>query len=304
MSHPLKHPKAKQLLRRVAQSFKDDKTYLVRDSNTIFVCGGSTCKSSMRKRFLAYAANELPRFRLFLAEAAQKDYLKHPEPDFYNVAEFEDLMAEVATCVILFPESPGSFSELGYFCRSPLLRKKLLVINDAKLQGQDSFIALGPIELVDKHSQFNPTIQLSYSSRPNFRLVKERLEKRIVWQKRQRYNSRRYTDLSLQSKFYCICEIIRIFQCMTVDAVEYAFRSIWGNSKRAELEHLLSILVATEYILRVGDELEYFIPNKKMRSFLAFDNLDVESISLEVRDFYERHFSDIATVVRSVGSDT
>ena len=220
------------------------------------------------------------------------------------MAEFEDLMAEIATCVILFPESPGSFAELGYFCRNQPLRKKLLVINNARLQGQDSFIALGPIELVDKHSLFKPTIQLSYSRNPNFSLIKERLEKRIVRQRRQRFILTRYSDLTLQQKFYVIYEIMRIFRRLPVDAVEFAFKSITGHVKRAELQHILSILVATNYIARVSDDVEYFSANRQMRSFFEFDNLDVDRLSLAVLDHYARHFPAIASTARGAGNDT
>lgn len=40
MSHPFRHPKAKELLERVALSFHSSDTYILRDSNIVFVCGG------------------------------------------------------------------------------------------------------------------------------------------------------------------------------------------------------------------------------------------------------------------------
>ena len=48
MSHPLKHPKGRELLTRVAQSFKADDTYILHDSSIVFVCGGPMDSSTMR----------------------------------------------------------------------------------------------------------------------------------------------------------------------------------------------------------------------------------------------------------------
>ena len=300
MSHPLKHPKAGELLTRVAQSFKADDTYILHDSSIIFVCGGPMDSSSMRPRFCIYAKTELPHLRVFLAESAQKDYVLHPGSEFQDVAEFEEIIGEVSTCIILFPESFGSFAELGYFAKNENLRKKLLVVNDAKLQGQDSFISLGPIKLIDRHSNFQPTIQLTYSDKPKFKLVKERLDKRISVRNRKRFNVKRYKDLSIQHKFYSIYEIIRLFQALTYEGVEYAFRRIWGNAKRTELHRLLSILVAADYVRRRGEGNNYFCVNRAIRSFLEFESLDVKFVTMKVIDLYEKNFAEIAHIVRDL----
>jgi hypothetical protein len=69
------------------------------------------------------------------------------------------------------------------FSKNEDLRKKILVVNDADLQGQDSFIRRGPVHLIDTHSKFNKEIQLEYNDNANFGLVKERLEKRVVGKK-------------------------------------------------------------------------------------------------------------------------
>ncbi len=294
------HPKAKALLKRVAQSFRAQDVYILRDSNIVFVCGGPMDGANMRPLFCQYAKAELPHLRIFLAETAQKDYVRHVEPEFHNVAEFEDIIAEVSTCVILFPESPGSFAELGYFAKGERLRRKLLVVNNADLQGQDSFIALGPIKLVDSHSSFQTTIQIPYSDKPNFDLVKERLNNRISSHNRKRFKAKKYVELSIQQKFFSIFEIIWIFQALTYKGIEYAFRSIWNNAKQTELHQLLSILVAAEYVKRRGEEENYFCVNRDARSFLEFENLDLKAITMKVIDLYEEDFPEIAKIIRGI----
>ena len=252
----------------------------------------------MRKRFCEYAVTSLPHLRIFLAESAQRDYVRHVDPEFHNVAEFEDIIAEVSTCVVLFPESPGSFAELGYFSRNEKLRKKLLVVNNADLQGQDSFLALGPIKLIDRDSHFQSTIQLQYSAMPNFDLVAQRLTTRIPSQQRKRFVAEGYNELSTQQQFYFIFELLVIFGALAEDGIEYAFRSVWSQVNRTELYRLLSILVAADYVRRGGDELNYFCTNRLMPSFVNFEKLDVTAIRLEVLDFYEENFPNISRIVR------
>ena len=303
MSHPLTHPKARELLKRVAQSFRADDTYILNDSNIVFVCGGPMQPPAMRPRFCEYAKTNLAHLRVFLAETAQKDYVSHPGSEFQNVAEFEDIIGEVSECVILFPESPGSYAELGYFAKNKDLRKKLLVVNNEKLQGQDSFIALGPIKLIDQYSKFQQTIQLTYLDEPNFGLVKERLDNRIGSQKRKRFNAKKYGNLSIRQKFYVLFEIIRLFQTLTFDGIEFGFRSIWGNANPMELRRLLSILVAADYVRRGGAEQNHFCINRRMQPFLKFDNLDVRTVTLEVIDLYEKSFAEVAQIVRGLEND-
>ena len=72
MSHPLKHPKAGELLTRVAQYFKADDTYILHDSSIIFVCGGPMDSPSMRPRF-SYMPRQSCRIFVFsLPKALRK----------------------------------------------------------------------------------------------------------------------------------------------------------------------------------------------------------------------------------------
>jgi hypothetical protein len=125
LTHPFQHPLAKDFLKRVGKLFRSDKAFILRDSNIVFVCGGPMDGKSMRSRFIQYADVELTHLQMFLAENAEKDYVTHDDPEFHNVAEFEEVIGAVSDCLIIFPESAGSFAELGYFCQSRELRKEL-----------------------------------------------------------------------------------------------------------------------------------------------------------------------------------
>lgn len=299
MSHPFTHPTGRELLKRVAQQFSGTGTYFLRDSNIVFVCGG-TGDDSMRSQFCEYARTEIPHLRIFLAENALRDYITHAEPEFLNIGEFEDLIGEVSDCVVLFPESPGSFAELGYFAKNHQLRKKLLVVNDLGLQGQDSFISLGPINLIDNHSLFRPTIQIQYGEEPQFHLVKERITRRISGRQRKRFQHSIYADLELREKFFIIFEIINLFQAITFDGVIYAFRSIFKNVNKTQTIHLLSVLVAAQLVKRRGADSEFFYIDRNARSFIEFENLDIPAFRLEIVGFYKKNLPEIAEVVKGL----
>ena len=223
MSHPFLHPKGKELLKRVATVFRHQQNFIHQDSHIIFVCGGSLADlTQMRPRFLEFAEKEIPNLRFFRAEYAQKDLFAHNEPDFYPIARFEDIIGAVSDCIILFPESPGSFTELGYFARTEEIARKLLVVHDAALQGKDSFI-LGVIHNVDLTSYFKPAIQLQYSD-PNFGLVRDRLEQRqLVGKKRTRFEYKPHGKLASRERFLCTFEIIRLFPYLNLDGITYAY---------------------------------------------------------------------------------
>ena len=302
MGHPFEHPAMGRLLKRVAQSYRSDQTYIVRNANILFVCGGSLSDPhTMRSQFRAFADKTLTDFRLFLAEDAQKDYLSDLDSQFLNAAEFEENISEIADCIVLFPESPGSYAELGYFAQSKAVRSKLLVVNDASLQGQDSFISLGPIEKVDRHSRFKPTIQISEVDDSSFLLVKERLDQRLSSGGRRRLTANSYGELSFREKFYFVFEIVRIFQIITFASIKHAFRSIWGNVKKDELRRILSILVAAGYVHRHPEEPDYFCINREIDAFLETKKLNLSAITLEIADAYDRHFPAVADMMRQLG---
>ena len=303
MSHPFSHPLGKELLRRVAQAFRSDSTYIMRDSNIVFVCGGPTDEPSMRKRFLDYGHVQLSHLRMFLAEDAEKDYVTNEDAELHNVGEFEEIIGEIADCLIIFPESPGSYAELGYFAKNDELSKKILVVNNVDLQGKDSFIRRGPIYRIDAVSKFRTEIQITYDDNANFDLVKERLEKRVVGKNRKKFDVKSYSDLTFRKTFFAIFEIVRLFEVVSLESIEYAFRSIFANVSSSDTKTLLSILVAADLVRRGGNDNQLFCINRSSKPFMEFDNFSESSFRLELIDFYTREFPEIATVLGVVRDD-
>jgi len=71
-----------------------------------------------------------------------------------DLLSLEGLLADSVDAIVLIPESPGSFSELGAFANDDLLRSKLICIVDKKYKKDKSFINQGPIRLVKKANPF------------------------------------------------------------------------------------------------------------------------------------------------------
>ena len=121
----------------------------------LFTCGGEVdgtalIPPSFRDRFVSYTAVNNPNIYngIVLAEKF-KDYFK--DNAYTDLLIFEDDIALISTLVIIFLESPGSLVELGMFCSKPDSYKKLVVVAPYdKVEKEDSFIYLGPLEYIRK----------------------------------------------------------------------------------------------------------------------------------------------------------
>jgi len=71
-----------------------------------------------------------------------------------DLLTLEGLLAESVDAIVIIPESPGSFAELGAFANDETLRKKLICIVDKKYKKHKSFINQGPLKLIKKENSF------------------------------------------------------------------------------------------------------------------------------------------------------
>src|SRR5216684_9386305 len=111
-----------QLLASLRDVFKEKRVYHRKHRFIIFVCGGKLAagEPSLRKQFVVWAEENLPEFICLLAEEALKDSFTGEGRTFVNLAKFETVIADVADCVVIFPESAGSWAETGFFANSPI----------------------------------------------------------------------------------------------------------------------------------------------------------------------------------------
>lgn len=305
MTPQLSHPSSATLLGELDTFFHSKRIYTKRDRRLVFLCGGpvNSRKPSFRRKLLKYARESLTEFRFFLAEDAARDLFKYGEPVFINVAEFEALLIDLADCVIVIPESPGSIAELGYFSAQKQARDKLLVVSDLEYQGDDSFLSLGPIELVNRHSKYRPTLYLNLKSRTtSFRPITKIL-KRYALENRGHFEYKTYDLLPIQHKLFVIFELIYLFGMISYDAIEFLIEVTFnGGNPLLEKEkqytrQLLSILTAGHYVQRSGED-GLLVPMPQAKPFLDIQKSDRNSLKIKIADFVRRTSSREARSMR------
>jgi hypothetical protein len=160
-----------------------EKAYTVsRSSSIVFVCGGNDDKH-MRMLFRQYCREQLPEYEIFLPEAAMENVFSGELHEPFDLAQFEELVGELAHAIVVFPEGPGSFAETGYFSAVKPLAQKCVLVLDSNRQRDSSFISLGPARKFASYSVFQLPIQLDYAA-PAFEVIGERI--RLVKQHKYR----------------------------------------------------------------------------------------------------------------------
>ena len=71
-----------------------------------------------------------------------------------DLLSLESLLADSVDSIVLIPESPGSFAELGSFANDSKLREKIICLIDKKYRKDKSFINKGPIKLIKETNKF------------------------------------------------------------------------------------------------------------------------------------------------------
>lgn len=120
--------------------------------NTIFLCGADiTQKDKMRykvARALENNRNYWYYFDIVYPEDIFDELLYSAKTA--DLLSLENLLADSVDAIVLIPESPGSFAELGAFANDEKLRTKLICLIDKKYKKNKSFINQGPLKLVKK----------------------------------------------------------------------------------------------------------------------------------------------------------
>lgn len=82
-----------------------------------------------------------------------------------NLALFENQLANFVDLIVMFPNSPGSFAELGMFAADKFIGKKLLLVQQPAHKSSTSFIGRGPVALAAQRS--STVVYIDYSDRVN-----------------------------------------------------------------------------------------------------------------------------------------
>ena len=85
------------------------------------------------------------------------------EKKAYDLLGLEELLAHSVDAIVIFPESPGSFAELGAFSGNAALRNKTICVIEEKYKNALSFINVGPIKIL-KNVKKSRVIPCKYKS--------------------------------------------------------------------------------------------------------------------------------------------
>lgn len=114
----------------------------------VFLCGKELNNSlhgieTNREVIEKYINSNSTNIKIVLSEKLYKSAYSNT----MDLLTFEELLLDISDFLILLVESPGTFTELGAFSMSDLDDfSNLIVINNIKYEGKESFINEGPIK--------------------------------------------------------------------------------------------------------------------------------------------------------------
>lgn len=119
---------------------------------TVFLCGADITQKDKIRYKIAEALKWRFWADIIYPEDIFDDLLYSSKTN--DLLSLEGLLADSVDAIVLIPESPGSFAELGAFANDEQLRSKLICIVDKKYRKDKSFINQGPLRLVKKANPF------------------------------------------------------------------------------------------------------------------------------------------------------
>lgn len=277
-----------KVLEEVGSLFRDKPVFRRANAHLLFVCGGAIKADSvtMRRSFMTWARSYLSDFSVVVAEHAFPQATEGSS-EFINLAKFEKLVADVSDCVVIFPESAGSYAEVGYFSAVNDIRKKVLVVNKNEYQTRDSFVNLGPISTIDERSVLRPAVHLPGSPQPSdFDQLNSRFDRiRSRRRSRRKLDHRGFNQLDYGERLCVLLELIRILRAVTLDGLRRSITAAFGTKRPSDLHMLLSVLVASEFVRHCD---EYFVPRSHSKTLLEIEGAEIDTIIARILYYYQQ----------------
>ncbi|MGD0791276.1 MAG: retron St85 family effector protein [Terriglobales bacterium] len=313
----------KRLLGDIQNIFEKGRIYLRNDKTILFVCGGpidsfktekkgqlskfrrwsqlrslltplKPTKQSQREKFLVWAAREIPDFVCLLAEDALNNNFVGENREFVNLSQFESVVAFVADGVLIFPESPGSHAEIGFFSNSPRISRKTLVANLIEFQTEASFLNRGPIHQISsgKDPTFLPPVHLTkINGEVDFAPIRDRLRSEFRDAREpQHLLYGKFGKLNFKERLCVTFEMIRLLEPVDLSTLRYVIGQCFKTTPPLDkdLRHLLRILMALNYVERVRAHQHFrIVPGTAMADF---EKVDWETVVARVKEHYSEHF--------------
>jgi hypothetical protein len=282
---PLTHPGARgiraELIKGLSENF-----YIHRLRRIIFVCGGEIdpAKATLRSDFVTWARKNIePDARILLSEVAYRA-ASDIGKSFINIALFEELLSSISDCILIFPESAGSYSEVGIFAVIERIRNKTLIANDSSHEKNDSFLNLGPIHAINTDSRFLSSVDFDSTrgSDPSFagRIWKRIKDRTKNFEDPRRPDILHFVDMPPVDRVAIISWILNITGIARLADLLGILRAVYKKNKRDSimLKETLGLLLAIEQISMPANELYRTNPRPEFGLSVSIDEPKLKAL--------------------------
>jgi len=124
--------------------------YAIDFKTTVFLCGADLTKKTTIRHKVSKSLKGSFFYNLHIDLIYPEDLFDEIlySSNSLDLLSLENLLADSVDALVIIPESPGSFAELGAFVGNEKLRSKIVCVIDEKYRKDKSFINQGPIKLI------------------------------------------------------------------------------------------------------------------------------------------------------------
>jgi len=287
----------KDLLEKTLGVLKDCAFKLDRTRISVFVCGGrpktkAGQSPSWRAAFLEWIRNQgdASRLEVLLAEKAY-DAAIQSDRGFLNISEFEETLADLSDCVLLFPESAGSYAEAGVFASNVKISYKVLVANDASHHNASSFLSRGPLHAFGSKSRFcQPIVLLEEKiNNPAFETIRQRIEENAL-RNRKTISWTSAVDVDLREKLAIVVALIRTAVVLSEVDLLYLLEELDLSITHQECQQMLRILLMFKQVERRANGIFRYLTGNPFQAIIEGAGGKLTGLSASYREYYMERF--------------
>lgn len=273
-----------KLKEEIIFSVVNGKFYYAESDYIIFVCGAAVSQpDALRTQFLKYAESADKCFQFLLAEKALEKVASGQSFSFKNLAKFEDALAKISHCVVIFLESAGALAEVGYFSKSKALQKKTLLITSQNHQG-DSFVNLGPVDLIERKSDFSS--KLIFPEKPqkiDFDKVIEKISRLKSFSKYHRkFDVKKKNNLHPSVYMGLVLKILDLFRLLSLKDLREIFSSCFVFFSWEDLDIYIGILTHLN-LIKIKEHMGDLILQNSSDNFFGMECREFDEGSFKMR---------------------
>jgi len=195
--------------------------------------------------------------------------------DYRDLLEFEEHIAALCACVLIFVESPGSIAELGSFSVMTHLAPRLLVVCEQRFESNvaPSFIFLGPLASLRRRRAesvqvFPISIDIDGVLKADSELLGEcwgYIEEAMLSAPRRSIPESRLVKDELSHRMVLVAEIVDLCAAIKLGEIEDILDGFGVNLKGKALRRVLRILEQFELIVSrtYGNDRFYHSPTSR-----------------------------------------